>query len=194
MFSLHSTFLLQVSTNGVISFGIPFTRAGPLIFPLPRPPLVAPFYHDINLVRGGTIYYRQTTDDGLLETVRRRIMELSDLRDFKPSLLFIVTWQQVAPFVLFLSGENTFQAILATDGETSVVSFIYGDIQWGQRAEIGFNAGDGLSSLTVPSSGTSATVDIETQSNVGVPGVFFYQVDGKIFEAFYSSVVMCSEL
>ena len=179
MYSLHSTFLLQVSTNGVISFGIPFTRAGPQNFPLPRPPLVAPFYHDINLVRGGTIYYRQTTDDDLLETVRRRIMELSDLRDFKPSLLFIVTWQQVAPFFLFLSGENTFQAILATDGETSVVSFIYGDIQWGGRAEIGFNAGDGVSFLSVPSARTSATVDIEFQTNVNVTGLFIYRVDGE---------------
>ena len=118
---------------------------------------------------------------------------------FTPTLLFIATWDRVAPFssVGSPSDRNTFQVILATDGFTSTVIFNYGDIQWGERAEIGFNAGDGVGFLRVPSSGSNATLDIETQSNVGVPGQFFYRVDGmfRMFitpRAFYYSMIVFS--
>ena len=186
-----------MSTNGLLSFDSPFDTAGPEAFPFSSPPLIAPFFHDANPVIAGSVYYRQTSDPDFIASFVANISTLpldDHLLNFKPTLLFIATWDRIAQFSEFEPNRNTFQVLLATDGETSTVSFIYGDIQWGGGAEIGFNAGDGLSSLAVPSSGTSATVDIETQSNVGVPGVFFYQVDGKIFEAFYSSVVMCSEL
>ena len=56
---------------------------------------------------------------------------------------------------------------------------MYGDIQWGQRAQIGFSAGDGINSLTLPESLTDQTVDIEERSNVGEPGVFIFRIDGE---------------
>ena len=72
---------------------------------------------------------------------------------------------------------NTFQAVLATNGNQSFVGFIYNDIQWGENVEIGFNAGDGrgyYSPLTL--------VDAQGQgqeSNVMFPGVYVYRIDGK---------------
>ena len=175
-----------MNTNGLLSFNSsnPFTRSRD--FPFNSPPLIAPYFHDVDLNNGGTIFYRQTTDHNLvsgvdlLSAVGTLVNLLTDLSDFNPSLLFIATWYQVAPFQSLFreSDRNTFQAVLATDGETSIVSFIYGDIQWGEGAEIGFNAGDGVSFLSVPPSGVD-TRDIETQSNVGVRGVFIYQVDGE---------------
>lgn len=56
--------------------------------------------------------------------------------------------------------------------------FLYGDIQWGEAAQIGFNAGDGISSLSLPGALTEDTVNIEEQSNVGHPGIFAYRIDG----------------
>ena len=72
---------------------------------------------------------------------------------------------------------NTFQVVLATDGQTSFISFLYVDIQWGPGAQIGINAGDGVNFITVPEALSSATIDMELMSNINVTGVFIYRVD-----------------
>lgn len=88
---------------------------------------------------------------------------------------------------LILLQTNTFQCILVGDGLNSFVIFLYADdmINWtmgsesdGIHAGVGFNAGDGIRFAVVPESQTSAIVDIETTSNVGVPGQWIFQVDG----------------
>ena len=43
---------------------------------------------------------------------------------------------------MLFSQVNTFQVVLAADQQMTFVLFIYGDIQWGDRANIGFSAGD----------------------------------------------------
>ena len=90
------------------------------------------------------------------------------------------------------SQTNTFQCVMVTDGTISFVIFLYADggIQWttgdasdgvdgfgGTPAQVGFNAGDGNRSATLPASRTAAIVDIELTSNVGVPGMWVLQVD-----------------
>ena len=72
--------------------------------------------------------------------------------------------------------DNTFQVVLASDGEKSFVFFTYTDIQWGE-AGVGFDAGDGLRYFTLPGSRTAATQDIERTSNVGVAGIYAFRVD-----------------
>ena len=72
--------------------------------------------------------------------------------------------------------ENTFQVVIATDGQQTFVYFIYGDIEWG-FANIGFNAGDGVRSFMVPGALTPQSRDIEEGSNVGRRGVYIYRVD-----------------
>ena len=57
------------------------------------------------------------------------------------------------------------------------VFFIYGDIQWGGQANIGFDAGDSITSFMVPSALTNLTLDIDEGSNVGVTGLYMYRVD-----------------
>ena len=117
-----------------------------------------------------------------IATVITTLQILPNLLIFTPTSLFIATWDRVPPqnSVGSSSNQNTFQVILATDNQTSTAMFVYGDIQWGEQAEIGLNAGDGAGFLRVPTSGTIDTVNIETQSNVGVPGLFAYQVDGTL--------------
>ena len=72
--------------------------------------------------------------------------------------------------------DNTFQVVLATDGEKSFVFFTYTDIQWGEGG-VGFDAGDGVRGLNVPGSRTAATRRLEEFSNVGVEGVVAFRVD-----------------
>ena len=77
---------------------------------------------------------------------------------------------------LFVLQVDTLQVVLTTDGDKSFVFFIYTNIQWGE-AGIGFNAGDGVRSYTLPGSRSPAAKEIEDGSNVGVEGVYAYRVD-----------------
>ena len=56
--------------------------------------------------------------------------------------------------------------------------FLYHDIQWSHRTTIGFNAGDGVNSYTIPESLTAYSVlNLDHTSNVGIPGMYLYRVD-----------------
>ena len=72
---------------------------------------------------------------------------------------------------------NTFQTVIAADQQMTFVFFIYGDIQWGRGANIGFNAGDGIRFFMVPAALTGQVLNIDEGSNVGVRGVYIYRVD-----------------
>lgn len=79
------------------------------------------------------------------------------------------------------------------------VFFIYGDIQWGNFSNIGFNpselnfiADPNSESFMVPTALSEETVDIETTSNVGIPGFYAFRVDLPIIqgpEGTYPSVL-----
>ena len=79
-------------------------------------------------------------------------------------------------FVFFLQ-ENTFQVVIAADVQVTFVFFIYGDIQWGDGANIGFNAGDGSRFFMDQAALTNQTVNIDEGSNVGMTGWYIYRVD-----------------
>ena len=57
--------------------------------------------------------------------------------------------------------------------------FLYadGEIQWQNGALAGINAGDGVNSVTIPGSLTPSIINIAQTSNVGIPGVWMFQVD-----------------
>ena len=78
--------------------------------------------------------------------------------------------------VFFHVQDNTFQVVMATDGEKSFVFFTYIDIQWGEGG-VGFDAGDGMRSYNFIGSRTGATQNLEEFSNVGVDGVYAFRVD-----------------
>jgi len=86
--------------------------------------------------------------------------------------------------VLLSPQTNTFQCLLATDGVESFVIYLYAHerIQWttgdysGTPAIAGINAGDGYTSVSIPGSGTPDIINIDETSNVGMPGVWMFQV------------------
>ena len=90
------------------------------------------------------------------------------------------TWIHV--FLLYAQVVNTFQAVLATDGNMTYVMFLYEDIQWGSaQTTIGFNAGDRSQSITLPESlTTEGVLNLENTTNVGIPGVYIFRVDQAI--------------
>ena len=74
---------------------------------------------------------------------------------------------------------NTIQVWLGSDGRESFVLFLYGDIQWGENAQIGFNAGDNVRYFSVSEALTRNTLNIGFHSNINRTGVFSFQVDSK---------------
>ncbi|XP_013419175.1 sushi domain-containing protein 2 [Lingula anatina] len=191
---VHSS--LYVNSNGAISFLVSVTQFTPDPFPLDsNRRIIAPFWADIDTSRNtGRVYYRQTTSEAVLnktdEDVRRAFVVLSN---------FNATWAFVCTYagVTFYGGSsttptNTFQVVLTTDGRHSFVIFNYLQVTWttgtasggdsvnglgGTPAQAGFNAGDGIRYFSVPGSRTSSIVDIETKSNVLIPGRWVFRVD-----------------
>ncbi|XP_030834993.1 sushi, nidogen and EGF-like domain-containing protein 1 [Strongylocentrotus purpuratus] len=120
------------------------------------------------------------------------------MRDFVSSWMFIATWDRMAFYgAKITSIMNSFQVVMVTDGRFSFAIFNYGDINWttgtdnggdantglgGTPAQVGFNAGDGVTFYSVPGSQTAAIVDIETTSNIGVPGRWVFRTDNSNIE------------
>lgn len=52
----------------------------------------------------------------------------------------------------------------------------------GSPAEIGLDSDVLSTSVRVPGSGTDAIATVEERSNFGVPGAFFFRVDGGIIQ------------
>ena len=93
-----------MNSNGVLSLGGErFVQFQPERFPLERsqPPLVAPFWHDFNPSRDGSISYRETNQSDELIRVHRLLLGF-DIQNvnigFYPRQLFIATWNEVSPF------------------------------------------------------------------------------------------------
>ena len=65
-----------MNTNGVLSLGQFFTRpssGGSNFIPIASPPLIAPFWDDVDVTRGGTIYYRQDNSSSIADQVQQNI-------------------------------------------------------------------------------------------------------------------------
>ncbi len=69
---------------------------------------------------------------------------------------------------------------MATDGQMCFIRFLYADIQWGPGAQIGFDAGDGMRSFTIPGALSDATLEMESMSNIKISGTFLYRVDASV--------------
>ena len=164
-----------MNTNGVLSFGSSYTSPASSSFNFTSsPPIIAPFWDDVDITKGGTIYYRQDSNSTITELVQRAIAsEFPEAASFQPSLVFVATWDRVQQFG-FSTGslENTFQVVVASDGTWTFVRFSYGDIQWGGfHTVIGVSAGDGVNFVIHPASS-------DGQSALNTTAT--YRVDGML--------------
>ena len=171
-----------MNTNGVLSFGTSHTRAlGTNFTILSSPPIIAPFWDDINIVRGGTIYYRQDSNSTVTELVQKALVsEYPEATSFQPSLVFVATWDRVEPFDSSFRGRvNTFQVVVASDGTRTFVRFSYGDIQWGGHTTvIGVTTGDRVNFITHPASQSTAVLMLYNTTTT-----YIYRVSGMTLYA-----------
>ncbi|XP_006893554.1 PREDICTED: sushi, nidogen and EGF-like domain-containing protein 1 [Elephantulus edwardii] len=187
---------LYVNNNGIISFLREVSQFTPVAFPIAKDRcVVAAFWADVDNRRAGDVFYRETTDPTMLRRatgdVRRYFPELPD---FSATWAFIATWHRVTFFGGSSSSPvNTFQIVLITDGKFSFTIFNYESITWttgthassggdtvglgGIAAQAGFNAGDGQRYFSIPGSRTVDMAEVETTTNVGVPGRWAFRID-----------------
>ncbi|XP_051499903.1 sushi, nidogen and EGF-like domain-containing protein 1 isoform X2 [Apus apus] len=184
---------LYVNNNGVISFDAKVSQYTPDPFPLADGrPFVTPYWADVDNVRGGDVFYRETTDTPLLARVTQDINQYFPTTPFTATWAFVATWDHVAYYGSVSEKGNTFQAILTTDTKTSFIILNYWDIQWttgeasggdaetglgGTPAHAGFNSGDETNFYNIPGSQSDAILNITQTSNVHLPGRWVFQVD-----------------
>ena len=177
-----------MNTNGLLSFGRRFTSfssGGSNFSSVSSPPIIAPFWDDININNGGRIYYRQDFNSSVADQVQQEIhTQFPDVEFFYPSLVFVATWDRVAAFGSSF-GFNTFQAIIASDGRRTFVRFNYGDIQWGGSSTlIGVSAGDRVNFVT---HSASLSLSVRLLDNTATT----YRIDGKFCDIYYIININC---
>ena len=164
-----------MNTNGILTFEepntLPTTR-GYNFSNVATLPTIAPFWDDVDLNRGGNIYFRQDSNSTIKELIQRAIAsEYSEAASFQPSLVFVVTWDRVGRY-RSTGPENTFQVIIASDGTWTFIRFSYGVIQWGGlRTLIGVTAGDRVNFVMHPASLSSSVLTLDYTTTI-------YRVDG----------------
>ena len=162
----------------MLSFRQSFTRlysSGSDFDSVSSPPIIAPFWDFVDILTGGTIYYRQDFNSSVADQIQQDIhTQFPDVGFFYPSLVFVATWDRVAAYAFSARGHyNTVQVIIVSNGERTFVKFNYGDIQWGgSRTLIGVSAGNRVNFITHPASLSSSVLSLDDTTAI-------YKIDGK---------------
>ena len=89
-----------MSTNGYVLFGAPSNSPRVSSFTLSPVPVIAPFWEDFDFRSSGTVYYRKSQDDGILNKVAEVIAAENDnFSSYRPTQCVVVTWYEVLPLL-----------------------------------------------------------------------------------------------
>jgi len=62
----------------------------------------------------------------------------------------------------------------------------------GTPAQVGFNKGDGVNFAAIPASRMADIINIDSTSNVGIPGVWIFRISDEEIDTQYSKHICCS--
>ncbi|XP_003384557.1 PREDICTED: mucin-like protein [Amphimedon queenslandica] len=156
-----------VGTNGIISFDEPFLYWYPSPFPtrwgsVKRRYVVAPYWSDNDIRDEGDVCYEVHNEDSNLMRSISEFISYKSGSAFRGNWMLLAEWSDVHPYPhgslhwwwwsyygnirSFTQNENTYQAVVITDGVTSYSLFTYNceELQWSGRwrgATIGYNSG-----------------------------------------------------
>ena len=110
-----------MSSNGLLSFGSGFSNFAPQSFPQSGPPLIAPYWTDIDLSGGNGLvrYAAYTTEDGVsyIDQVNEFLGNTSTgSGTFTATMILVAQWLDVCPF-----GDNLCSEVLGYN----TCNFIY---------------------------------------------------------------------
>ena len=166
---------LYVNNNGNVSFGSDLGTFTPSPFPIASQPMIAPWWGDVD-TRGGGVPLR----NGVYWSIT-------------PGRV-VVTWHNVGYYSIHDDLQNDFQLILTAAppgiGDFDV-EFRYNRCEWttgdasmgsggfgGVPAQAGFDAGNLSDYVALPGSLTMDVLRLCTTSNVGMPGVWRFEIRG----------------
>jgi hypothetical protein len=176
----HTYASLFVNNNGNLTFDSAVGEGTPSAFPCEDQPMIAPFWADVDTraLHAGNVYVASPGQD-----------------------VVVVTWNDVGYASGHADKQNDFQVVLRNRPDqgpgTFDIEFRYDRLEWttgdasggsgglgGTAAQAGYDAGDGIHSLNLPGSGTSAVLNLtggtNTASNVNIEGLWIYSVrDGN---------------
>lgn len=166
---------MYVNNNGSVTFGGATGTYTPERFPVLGNRMIAPFWADVDTRGGG------------------RPQRNGVYWDVRPGQV-VVTWHNVGFYASDNSLENTFQLVIISNENLDLdelwrVQFRYARCQWttgnasggrnglgGTPAQAGFDAGDNTTYEILPGSGTGRVLELCRTSNVGVPGVWEFDI------------------
>ncbi|RNA31957.1 nidogen and EGF-like domain-containing 1 [Brachionus plicatilis] len=169
---------LWVNTNGVISLNRGIREVESPKFPNNYAPCISPFWSDIDISHSGEIFYREIIDKPTLQIIEYDIQDkFFSFYDFIATWAFVATWIDVPQFN-YNNSFNTFQSVLASNGNLSFVIFNYEQLTWSvETAQAGLNGGDGTHYFNLPGSFSSSIKKLTNLSNIGVVGKWMYRTD-----------------
>ncbi|XP_055886473.1 mucin-17-like isoform X4 [Biomphalaria glabrata] len=142
----------------------------------------------------GDVTYRMTSNETILSDVSSLVGKSQEFSDsFLPVYALIVTWDNVGTDSFneySFNKKNTFQLVVATDGDKTLVTFEYSKIEWvfydaismydyptyDIKTKVGFYRGNG-DSMLLPVSMSHDLFTIDTDSNINKPGLYVFRVD-----------------
>ena len=92
--------IIQISSNGLLSFGTSFSSHEPRSFPLSSAVVIAPFWDDIHLSYTGIAKYGIVTpiDNPNIIDVVEKFLELNENVVLKLDWVLVAKWMNVCPF------------------------------------------------------------------------------------------------
>lgn len=89
-----------MNNNGIISFLKEVSQFTPVAFPISKDRrVVAAFWADVDNRRAGDVYYRESTEQPILERASRDIVQyFPEFPGFSAQWVFIATWYRVTFF------------------------------------------------------------------------------------------------
>uniref|UniRef100_A0A8C6PNJ8 NIDO domain-containing protein n=1 Tax=Nothobranchius furzeri TaxID=105023 RepID=A0A8C6PNJ8_NOTFU len=166
---------IYVNHNGHLTFEEPWSSYSPQVFPMyGNRDIIAPFWTDLDNTRNGDICYAQYTSGSFLQQVTQDINTYFSGIDFNATWILIATWYEVAYYPA-TGTQNTFQAVLTTDGQHSFVLLNYGSIDATTSSiEAGYDTVNSSHHFTIPgsfaSNASGSNSIFSLNSNVNVPG------------------------
>nr|XP_021335858.1 sushi, nidogen and EGF-like domain-containing protein 1 [Danio rerio] len=170
---------IYVNNNGDLTFSQALPQYVPYSFPANGSrDIIAGFWADLNNGASGVISYNQYTNGSVLTRATQDINNYFPNLPFTASWVFVATWDKV-PYHLS-TAETSFQVVLISGSNYSFLLMNYGDIAaTGRTVEAGFDTINSTNYFVIPGSNNGSSVsNLNTSSNVNVPGRWVFRVDG----------------
>ena len=118
-------YFLQVSTNGLVSFGRPYLSWWPIPFPFgySKVPIIAPCWVDFdfrNNLPDSRVYYKSydRSNNSLLQQAvfqefDRRLQEFDRRIQFRAEWMIVITWKLAVPYFTFSGVRKQFSTYVA---------------------------------------------------------------------------------